>query len=212
VREELVETNPAARAERPKRPRRRWRILQPLEIQRVARAFEDEHARVVFLTLVLTGIRSFELRALRWRHVDLVENVLRVAESKSEDGERTIALSPRLAESLWQHRRRSTFQGEDERVFCNERTGGPLDPADFREALTAALRAARINDYVRPFHDLRHTAITNDAAAGASPIALMAKAGHRNMSTTKTYLHLAGTVFRDEADRLERRLLGAEVG
>jgi hypothetical protein len=31
------------------------------------------------------------------------------------------------------------------------------------------------------------------------------------MATTKRYLHLAGTVFRDEADALERRLLGAEL-
>jgi hypothetical protein len=38
----------------------------------------------------------------------------------------------------------------------------------------------------------------------------MAKAGHRNMATTRTYLHLAGTVFRDEAARLEERLLRAE--
>jgi hypothetical protein len=36
----------------------------------------------------------------------------------------------------------------------------------------------------------------------------MAKAGHANMATTKRYLHLAGVVFRDEADALERRLLG----
>lgn len=28
------------------------------------------------------------------------------------------------------------------------------------------------------------------------------------MRTTQTYLHLAGIVFRDEAARLERRLLG----
>jgi len=28
------------------------------------------------------------------------------------------------------------------------------------------------------------------------------------MATTKKYLHLAGTVFRDEAERLEDRLLG----
>jgi hypothetical protein len=33
------------------------------------------------------------------------------------------------------------------------------------------------------------------------------KAGRRSMSTTKTYLPLAGVVFRDEADALERRLL-----
>jgi hypothetical protein len=39
----------------------------------------------------------------------------------------------------------------------------------------------------------------------------MAKAGHRNMATTRTYLHLAGVVFRDEAERLENRLLGTLV-
>ena len=38
----------------------------------------------------------------------------------------------------------------------------------------------------------------------------MTKAGHANMSTTKTYLHVAGVVFRDEAERLEARLLGGD--
>jgi len=31
------------------------------------------------------------------------------------------------------------------------------------------------------------------------------------MKTTKGYLHLAGVVFRDEAEALEKRLLGASV-
>ena len=39
-------------------------------------------------------------------------------------------------------------------------------------------------------------------------IAVMTKAGHSNMKTTQRYPHLAGTVFREEADRLEERLLG----
>jgi hypothetical protein len=41
---------------------------------------------------------------------------------------------------------------------------------------------------------MRHTALSNLAATGASP--------------TKGYLHLAGVVFRDEAAKLEARLLG----
>jgi len=61
---------------------------------------------------------------------------------------------------------------------------------------------------VRPFHDLRHTAITNDAASGSSPIAVMTKAGHSDMRTTRRYMHLAGVVFREEANRLEERFLG----
>jgi len=158
---------------------------------------------------VLTGIRRFELLALRWRDVDLVESVLRVRASKSEEGVRSIALSPMLAEALWQHRRQTSFQGDEERVFCHPKRGTAIDPDGFAEKLAEALMAAGIPEKMRPFHDLRHTAITNDAASGASPIAVMTKAGHRSMSTTKTYLHLAGVVFRDEAESLERRLFGA---
>jgi len=58
---------------------------------------------------------------------------------------------------------------------------------------------------------MRHTALTNLAATGASPIAVMATAGHRSMATTNQYLHLAGVVFRTDADALERRLLGVEL-
>jgi integrase len=69
------------------------------------------------------------------------------------------------------------------------------------------LKTADVPDHVRPFHDLRHSSLTNGAAAGEQPIALMTRAGHSSMATTKGYLHLAAVVFRDEADALERRLL-----
>jgi integrase len=159
----------------------------------------------VFLTLVLTGLRRSELQALRWADVDLIENVLRVRDSKSEDGRRTIALPGSLAEQLWQWRRTSSYRGDEERVFVSP-AGGVYRAETFKDALTAALAAAGVEKRPRPFHDLRHTAITNDAAAGSSPIAVMTKAGHANMATTKRYLHLAGVVFREEADALERRL------
>jgi integrase len=35
------------------------------------------------------------------------------------------------------------------------------------------------------FHDGRHTSITNAAAAGTSPAALMARAGHSDFKTTR---------------------------
>jgi integrase len=68
--------------------------------------------------------------------------------------------------------------------------------------------AGRRRGGLRAFHDARHAAITHDAASGSSAISVMTKAGHSNMKTTQRYLHLAGTVFREEADRLEERLLG----
>jgi len=50
--------------------------------------------------------------------------------------------------------------------------------------------------------------ITNDAIAGANPVALMTKAGHTSMATTRRYLRLAGVVFAEEAAALKRRMLG----
>lgn len=211
TREELVDTNPATAAEHPKKPKRRWRILEPAEVGRVLNAFTDEQAKTIFLTLVLTGIRRHELQALRWADVDLLDGVLRVRASKTEDGIRSIAVSPALADALRGHYQRTAFKGEGEFVFCHSHRGTRYSEKLFAEQFRAALTAAGITDYVRPFHDLRHTAITNEAAAGSSPIALMTKAGHSDMKTTRIYLHLAGTVFRDEAAALERRLLGTPI-
>jgi integrase len=203
--EELVESNPVDGAERPKVRRKRWRILEPMEVGRVLKAFTDEQARTMFLTLILTGVRRFELLGLRWRDVSLVENTIRVRESKSEEGERLIALSPTLADALATHYQRTAFKGDDELVFCHPKRGTSLDPTWYAGEFRAALKAVGITDYVRPFHDARHASLTNGAAAGEAPIALMTRAGHRSMSTTKGYLHLAGVVFRDEADALEQR-------
>jgi hypothetical protein len=63
---------------------------------------------------------------------------------------------------------------------------------------------------VRPFHDLRHTSITNASAAGTSPAALMASDGHSDFKTTQADIDLAGEMFREEAERLERRLWGSD--
>jgi integrase len=74
-----------------------------------------------------------------------------------------------------------------------------------------ALGKAEVVGYVRPFHDGRHSSITNAAAAGTSPAALMARAGHSDFATTQLYIELAGEKFRDEAELLERRLWGGPV-
>jgi integrase len=206
--EELIDSNPVEGADRPRIPKRQWRILKPEEIRRVSKAFTDDQARSVFLTLVLTGLRASELRRLRWRDVSLVEKVLRVVDSKSESGIRSIAIPSSLAEELNQHYKRTAFKGDAELVFCHSKRGTVFSKEIWTPLFAAALKAAGIKDRVRPFHDLRHTAITLDAASGASEIAVMTKAGHASFATTRTYLHLAGTVFRDEAERMERMALG----
>jgi integrase len=70
------------------------------------------------------------------------------------------------------------------------------------------LKAAGIEDYLRPFHDARHRSLTNGAANGESTFALMRRAGHKNVATTQRYVDLAGVVFRPEADSLADWILG----
>jgi integrase len=232
VRRQLIRSNPVKLVDRPAEPRRRWKILTPVEVGRVERALRElaveaegeeerrwiEQARVVFLTILGAGLRRGEILALRWRNVSLADpagSSVRVVETwvrdaadtpKSERGERTIALGPALADELFQYRRRARFQGDDERVFCHPQTGGPLPHKRYAETFRAALKKAKIEGPMRPFHDGRHTSITNSAAAGLSPAALMARAGHADMGTTMIYIDLAGEAFREEAELLERRL------
>jgi integrase len=85
-------------------------------------------------------------------------------------------------------------------------TGGPLDPKRYAETLKLALAKAKVGRPMRPFHDGRHTSITNAAAAGVSPAALMARAGHSDFKTTQGYIDLAGETFRGEAELADDRL------
>jgi hypothetical protein len=57
----------------------------------------------------------------------------------------------------------------DEYAFCHAEHGTKYVAKWFEAALKEALASAGIAGPIRAFHDLRHTAITNDAAAGANP-------------------------------------------
>jgi transposase len=160
---------------------------------------------------------------VRWRDVALADPAgatLRVRETwvrgatdtpKSEKSERTIAIG-QLAGELFDHRARTAYAGDDERVFCNPRSGGVLDERRYAATLRLALKRAGITDYVRPFHDFRHTSITNAAQAGMSQAALMARAGHSDFKTTQGYIDLAGETFREEAELLDARVFGQKLG
>ena len=94
--------------------------------------------------MLYAGLRRGEILGLRWKHVFLADPEgarLEVRETvvygkqetpKSERAVRTIALGPGLADELFQHRSRTMFDGDDERVFCHPERG--------RRARSQALR------------------------------------------------------------------------
>jgi integrase len=235
VKRRLISTSPLGLVDRPREREKAWRILSPVEIAAVERAFgelieesEDEMkrenltvARAIFIIVMGCGLRRGEVLGLRWHHVHLADPdgaYLRVERTfvrgaddtpKSEAGRRTIALGEKVAGVLFDHRAWSAYDGDDERVFCNPRSGQPFDVGVFGKLYRETLKKAEITDYVRPFHDGRHSSISNAAAAGTDPMALKTRSGHSSFSTTQKYIHLAGETFRAEAELLERRLWGS---
>jgi len=113
-----------------------------------------------------------------------------------------------VAEALFEQRAATRYEVDEDRVFVHPQTGGPLDHKRYADTFRAALAIAKVEGEVRPFHDGRHTSITNAAAAGVGPGALQARAGHSDLSTTQRYIDLAGVLFRDEADVAEARMFG----
>jgi integrase len=210
---EHIDHNPAAGVRHPHAKQRKGVVLTPAQFQSLARSFDDEQDRVMFRALVLTGVRRAELLALRWRDVDLIENRLRVEDSKTETGIRSIAIPPSLAEELWQHRRATSFQGDDERAFARPQASDKAVYAHYRASLVRAFETAGLDwpESFRPCHDLRVTSATNDLLAGAPKESLQIKLGHANFSTTQRYVNLAGVVFADEAAALEQRMNGGAV-
>jgi integrase len=84
-------------------------IPTPGEIKRIVHAATGRH-RPVLLTLIFTGVRSSELRGLRWQDIDLNRGELhvhqradqynKIGKPKSKSGDRTIPLGPLVLNAL----------------------------------------------------------------------------------------------------------------
>jgi integrase len=94
-------------------------------------------------------------------------------------------------------------------VFCHEALGTSLDPSKLYGYARAAKKAAGIDKPFRVWHGLRHTVLTETAAAGVPAMFVQAKAGHAQGSTTERYLHTNRTAYPHAAELAKARLFGA---
>jgi integrase len=101
----------------------------------------------------------------------------------------------------------SRYRADESLVFCHPALGTPLDPSKLaREYMRPALARAKITKPFRPWHDLRHTSLTHEAAAGNPQAYVQLKAGHSQGTITERYIHAAQVLFPGAAERGERRL------
>lgn len=232
VRWRLIQRNPVLECERPRVEQAEMNVLSEVEIGRLWSAYgELEGAastteqvwwrlgRTLTFVALGTAMRRGELLALRWRDIQLLEGLISVREAlvkgrfttpKSRSSRRLLELGPRTRDLLAEHWRLTRFQGEDELVFCHPGKGTPLDPSRMaREYLRTAILRAGISKPFRPFHDLRHTALTHEAAAGNPMAYVQLKAGHSQSAITERYIHAAQVLFPGAAARGENRIFAS---
>ena len=84
-------------------------------------------------------------------------------------------------------------------MFPSPKTNGRLDNIKCR--FRRAVKQVEIEDF--SFHDLRHTAATRMADAGADAFALMKIFGHSDIRMTSRYTHATDIALRRAVDNLD---------
>lgn len=211
-------SNPAKSIKKPRPEHRETECLTPEECRRLIAATPKAH-RALVVTAILTAGRRGELLALKWGDIDwgvngvggriLIRRSLwggKEQTPKSRTSIRSIPLSPRLSETLTEHRL-TTPPTDGDYIFRKE-NGLPLDPDDFvKRVFQPALRRAGLR-HIR-FHDLRHTGASLLLSQGESVKYVAQVLGHSNPSITlSTYVHVLPETGTQAARKLDEQVFG----
>jgi integrase len=100
-----------------------------------------------------------------------VQQVVRneITTPRSRAGRRTLPLGSMAASALEEQYQSTRYRDPGCIVFSHPALGTPLDPSKLTTYARKALTAAGMPLSFRPSHGLRHTALTETAAAGVPP-------------------------------------------
>jgi integrase len=220
-RDDLVRRNVAALVKPPKgqlggRPSKSLTFEQAVALMSAARGTRLE--AYIILSL-LTGLRTEEIRALRWDHVvawvggqwqpvaeagfareELAVFVWRAdragGDTKTPKSRRTLALPRRCAAALREHRVRQAEDRlvagplwQDNDLVFASQVGTPMDDHNVRRMFRAITEDAGLGTGWVP-RELRHTFVSLLSARGVPVEAIALLAGHNQTSTTElVYRH-----------------------
>jgi integrase len=194
-----VRENPVREVKMFRENNSRLRWLAPAE-ESALLAECDDRLRMFVLAALDTGFRAGELQSLRWQEVDSARGNIAVRSGYTKNGDaRTNPMTRRLAEAL---------------AKWKQQTGGAGDafvfgPWRYREPFETARSNAKLSEDL-VFHSLRHTYISRLVSAGANIREVQELAGHKTITMTMRYSHLAPEHKRRAVGLLESEI-GVEV-
>lgn len=205
------------------------RALAPDEQDRILAAAKTSLSRGLYPAVLLaihTGVRNEELRLLRWKQVDFLNEEIRVGKSKTQGGEgRMVPLSAKAIQVLTEWKRNFPNAKPEHFVFPSERVkmnkkdapGGSVsiykcDPTKpmggWKRAWTTCRKAAKVSCR---WHDLRHTSASVVSEAGATDATMEDIFGwDRNSKMAKRYSHVRAQAKRNAIRAFDKNSGGVE--
>ena len=216
----LINANPVTAAKLPKSGTASGerRAFTPAEFHALLAAFPAAY-RLAPVVMGYCGLRWGEVSALRLRHFDRTNRLLRVEETLTEVGGRLAADTPKSAAStrtvpipdpvhraLLQHLEHGLT---DLNLYLfTTSTGQPVGYRTFRRnGWDPAAQASELDPALTP-HCLRHSFATWMLDAGTSIQTVRKLLGHASLATTQIYTHSNTDADRAASERLNLLLAG----
>ena len=201
-----LQENPLFKVKKKSEPKGRVRFLSPEETKALLKNCKNSKSKYLYSLVILalsTGARWGELIHLSWKDIDLKNQVIRLERTKNGE-RRTLYLrgeALRVVTALSQEKvvdSRSVFPSRDGKSY-----------ADIRDAWELALERAGIEDF--RFHDLRHTAASNLAMNGVSPLVIAELLGHKQLTMVKRYAHLSNNYVAEAVEHMNKQLVDNSI-
>jgi integrase len=156
----------------------------------------SENLRDATVLAVDTGMRpNSELFPLKWADVDLKAGVLHVRQGKTDSAQRSLPLTPRVAEVLQRRKRLAELKAEQSPfVFPGSGLSGHI--TSVQHPHKTAIEAAKLESF--EFYCWRHTFGTRAAQSGMDRLTLARLMGHSSPSVAaRYYIHVTETHVAD---------------
>ena len=175
---------------------RRLRYLSTEDVQSLIDKC-DNHLRPIVITALHTGMRRGEILSLTWDNIDLKNGFILLDLTKNGE-RREIPINQTVREALDGVVRRLDIPY----VFYNPDTEKKYD--NVKRSFKSACRRAGIKDF--HFHDLRHTFASQLIMSGIDITTVKELLGHKTLTMTLRYSHLAPSHKVKAVNILDRAL------
>ncbi len=209
--EDIIQTDPTALLESPRRGRKLPDILSVEEIDKIMAAIDlskpqGQRNKAILETLYSCGLRVSELTNLKISNLYFDLGYVKILGKGSK--ERLVPISSRAIKEInlyFEDRRRlSSVAKEDENIVFLNRRGKKLTRVMVFTIVKELVQKINLRKNVSP-HTFRHSFATHLIDGGADLRAVQEMLGHESILTTEIYTHLDREYLRDTIIRFHPR-------